>query len=37
MYNRRIRCDFDLLLTCTSVKEIEATMAHRRGNIVPEE
>ena len=30
MYNRRIRCDFDLLLTCSTVKEIEDTMTIRR-------
>ncbi len=30
MYNRRIRCDFDLLLTCSTVKEIEDAMTDRR-------
>jgi hypothetical protein len=37
MYNRRTRCDFDLLLTCTTVKEIEAAMANRRGSSTVEE
>lgn len=31
MYNRRVRCDFDLLLTCKSVREIKDTMRTRRG------
>jgi hypothetical protein len=30
MYNRRIRCDLDLLLTCGSVQEIEHEMGKRR-------
>jgi hypothetical protein len=30
MYNRRVRCDLDLLLTCSSVQEIEAEMGKRR-------
>jgi hypothetical protein len=30
MYNRRIRCDLDLLLTCSSVQEIEVGMGKRR-------
>ncbi len=30
MYNHRTRCDFDLLLTCSTVKEIEGTMTKRR-------
>jgi hypothetical protein len=30
MYNRRIRCDLDLLLTCTSVQGIESEMRKRR-------
>lgn len=30
MYNRRVRCDFDLLLTCATVSEIEVEMARRR-------
>lgn len=34
MYNRRVRCDFDLLLTCTTVQEIEQEMGKRR-NLEP--
>ncbi len=30
MYNRRIRCDLDLLLMCSSVQQIEAEMGKRR-------
>ncbi len=30
MYNRRVRCDFDLLLTCKTVQEIEESMKERR-------
>jgi hypothetical protein len=30
MYNRRVRCDLDLLLTCGSVQEIEVEMGKRR-------
>ncbi|MBM4072333.1 MAG: hypothetical protein FJ271_25905 [Planctomycetes bacterium] len=30
MFNRRIRCDLDLLLTCSSVQEIEIEMGKRR-------
>ncbi len=30
MYNRRVRCDLDLLLTCNSVQEIEVEMGKRR-------
>jgi hypothetical protein len=30
MYNRRVRCDFDLLLTCKTVQEIEQAMKKRR-------
>ena len=30
MYNRRVRCDFDLLLTCSTVNEIAFEMAQRR-------
>lgn len=30
MYNRRVRCDLDLLLTCNSVQEIEVEMRKRR-------
>jgi hypothetical protein len=30
MYNRRVRCDLDLLLTCKTVKEIEQAMGNRR-------
>jgi hypothetical protein len=30
MYNRRVRCDLDLLLTCNSVQEIEVEMSKRR-------
>ncbi len=30
MYNRRVRCDFDLLLTCDTVQEIEQAMKVRR-------
>jgi hypothetical protein len=30
MYNRRVRCDLDLLLFCNSVKEIEEEMRNRR-------
>lgn len=30
MYNRRVRCDLDLLLTCSSVQEIEVEMRKRR-------
>lgn len=33
MYNRRTRCDFDLLLTCSTVQEIEATMSERRNQL----
>ncbi len=31
MYNRRVRCDLDLLLSCGTVQEIEETMRSRRG------
>lgn len=30
MYSRRVRCDFDLLLTCKTVKDIEQEMGKRR-------
>lgn len=30
MYNRRVRCDLDLLLSCSSVQEIESEMGKRR-------
>lgn len=30
MYNRRVRCDLDLLLSCTTVLEVEQKMAERR-------
>lgn len=30
MYNRRVRCDLDLLLSCKSVQEIEVAMGERR-------
>ncbi len=30
MYNRRVRCDLDLLLTCTTVQGIEVEMGKRR-------
>ena len=30
MYNRRVRCDLDLLLTCKTVQEIEQEMGKRR-------
>ena len=30
MYNRRVRCDLDLLLSCKSVQEIEHAMGKRR-------
>ena len=30
MYNRRVRCDLDLLLTCGSVQEVEVEMGKRR-------
>jgi hypothetical protein len=30
MYNRRVRCNLDLLLTCSSVQEIEVEMRKRR-------
>ena len=30
MYNRRVRCDLDLLLTCETVQEIEMEMGKRR-------
>jgi hypothetical protein len=30
MYNRRVRCDVDLLLSCETVQEIEAAMSKRR-------
>lgn len=35
MYNRRVRCDVDLLLTCKTVQEIEQVMKKRReqGNV----
>jgi hypothetical protein len=32
MYNRRVRCDLDLLLTCDTVQEIEEAMSKRRRN-----
>lgn len=35
MYNRRVRCDLDLLLTCETVQEIEEAMGKRRDQ--PEE
>jgi hypothetical protein len=31
MYNRRVRCDLDLLLSCSTVQEIEEAMRERRG------
>jgi hypothetical protein len=30
MYNRRVRCDLDLLLSCATVQEIEEAMSKRR-------
>jgi hypothetical protein len=30
MYNRRVRCDLDLLLSCDTVQEIEPAMSKRR-------
>lgn len=30
MYNRRVRCDLDLLLTCDTVQQIEAEMGKRK-------
>lgn len=33
MYNRRVRCDFDLLLTCKTVLEIEQAMKERRDRV----
>ncbi|MFN9717119.1 MAG: hypothetical protein ACK58L_00395, partial [Planctomycetota bacterium] len=30
MYNRRVRCDLDLLLSCSTVQEVEQKMAERR-------
>lgn len=30
MYNRRVRCDLDLLLTCETVQQIEVEMGKRR-------
>lgn len=30
MYNRRVRCDLDLLLTCETVQEVETEMGKRR-------
>ena len=33
MYNRRVRCDFDMLLTSTTVLEIEQAMKKRRDQI----
>ncbi len=33
MYNRRVRCDFDLLLTCNTVQEIEQAMNKRRAGL----
>jgi hypothetical protein len=30
MYNRRVRCDLDLLLSCETVQEIEVAMGKRR-------
>lgn len=30
MYNRRVRCDLDVLLTCSSVQEVETQMGKRR-------
>ncbi len=30
MYNRRVRCDLDLLLSCDTVQEIEVAMGERR-------
>lgn len=30
MYNRRVRCDLDLLLSCETVQEIETVMSKRR-------
>jgi hypothetical protein len=35
MYNRRVRCDLDLLLTCETVQEVELAMGKRR--LEPEE
>jgi hypothetical protein len=34
MYNRRVRCDLDLLLTCETVQEIEEQMGKRRHQLV---
>jgi hypothetical protein len=31
MYNRRVRCHLDLLLSCSTVQEIEEAMRERRG------
>jgi len=31
MYNRRVRCDLDLLLACQTIQEIEEKMGKRRG------
>lgn len=32
MYNRRVRCDFDLLLSCNTVHDIEIAMSKRSRN-----
>ncbi|HBJ37487.1 MAG TPA: hypothetical protein DDZ51_22580 [Planctomycetaceae bacterium] len=36
MFNHRTRCDFDLLLTCSTVKEIESTMTKRNKHAIEE-
>ena len=33
MYNRRVRCDLDLLLTCKTVQDIEVEMGKRRNHL----
>ena len=33
MYNRRVRCDLDVLLTCNTVQEIEQAMKKRRDEV----
>lgn len=33
MYNRRVRCDLDLLLSCSSVQEVEVKMKERRKSL----
>lgn len=34
MYNQRVRCDLDLLLTCATVKEVRDEMSKRRKEAV---